>query len=158
MILLDINPEEFFVGELQKAQKDHSIFITKELEYYLAQLLSSFAYPKSKHASRTNIFETPLALVHKRALESEPKDRIKLYRELGDHSLYVGGFFSESLDKKVVGLDYYIAMGSAAYNSVSSLSSASQMESLYKKLAEEFDLLIYLLNQIAKEKPHKRGA
>ena len=69
--------------------------------------------------------------------------------------MYVGGFFSKSLDKKVVGLDYYIAMGSAAYNSVSSLSSASQMESLYKKLAEEFDLLIYLLNQMAKEKPHK---
>ena len=158
MILLDINPEEFFVGELQKAQKEHSILIAKELEYYLAQLLASFAYPKSSYANRSNIFETPLALVHKRALESEPRDRIKLYRELGDHSLYVGGFFSESLDKKVVGLDYYIAMGSAAYKSVSSLSSASQMESLYEKLSEEFDLLIYLLNQIAKEKPHESGA
>ena len=91
MILLDINPEEFFT-RASKSSERPLIFITKELEYYLAQLLSSFAYPKSKHASRTNIFETPLALVHKRALESEPKDRIKLYRELGDHSLYVGVF------------------------------------------------------------------
>lgn len=158
MIILDKNPEEYFFDELQQAQRTHSIYLSKDLEYYLAQLLSSFAYAKPYQANATNIFETPLALIHQKALESKPSESIRLYKQLGDQSLYVGGFFVKSLEKKVVGIDYYIAMGSAAYSSVSTLSNTEQLGSLYKKLSEEFDLLVYLLNQMAKEKLHRSEA
>ena len=70
LIILD-KPKEYFFDELQKAQRKHSIYLPKDLEYYLAQLLSSFAYAKPYQANAPNIFETPLALVHQKALESK---------------------------------------------------------------------------------------
>ena len=154
MILLDKNLEEFFMEELRKTQQNSSLFIADDLEFYLATLLSKFVI----HDKELDGFNTPLALIHKRALESTAAQRIEIYRQLGDYSLYVGGYFSESLEKKVVGLDYYVSMGSAAYESVSSLTKKSHIESLYRRLAEQFDILVFLLNQLAKEKPQSLGA
>ena len=39
-------------------------------------------------------------------------------RRSGDESLFVSGFFAESLQRGVVDVDYYVAIGGAAYNAL----------------------------------------
>jgi len=67
-------------------------------------------------------------------------------KELGDTSLYISGFFRESLKKKMVSIDYYINMGKSAYESLSNLPNGG----LFEELSERFSDLTFVLLQIKK--------
>ena len=69
---------------------------------------------------------------------------------MGDVSLYVSGFFADSLYRKAVNLDYYIRMGHAAYSSLSSLvDSAGVMKELYEELSCNFVRFVNVLSEVA---------
>jgi hypothetical protein len=77
------------------------------VEHYVVQLLASYA----AHA----IESTPLALRMADAVDAPPRERRRKLREIGDTSLYVSGFWSESLAEAAVDVTYYIEMGGSAY-------------------------------------------
>ena len=52
------------------------------------------------------------------AQNSEPIVRFELLKKLGDRSLYISGFFADSLQRKVVDVDYYAEMGGVAYGAL----------------------------------------
>ena len=58
-------------------------------------------------------------------------------RSLGDLSLFVSGFFSDSLNRKPVDVDYYVSMGEYAYGSLSRFEEAS-LASIFGELASKF--------------------
>jgi len=62
--------------------------------------------------------------------------RNDLLKKLGDTSLYVSGFFGDSLQRKLVDIDYYANMGELAYGSL----SETVKEDHYKRVYEEFSL------------------
>ena len=66
---------------------------------------------------------------------------------MGDTSLYISGFFRESLKKKLISVDYYINMGRQAYQSLSCL----QNEELFEELSYRFSDLVFVLFQIRKK-------
>ena len=43
------------------------------------------------------------------------EDRLRTLRDVGDTSLYLTGFFADSLQRKLVDVDYYISIGGSAY-------------------------------------------
>jgi hypothetical protein len=99
--------EEFFRDEVDRAFKDRHLAAGTLTEHYVVQLLAGYvAQP---------IEERPLALKMLTAIEAPPRERRTQLREIGDTSLYVSGFWAESLENKVVGVDYYIDMGGTAY-------------------------------------------
>ena len=68
------------------------------------------------------------------AYEAQPPIRTKLFRRIGDVSLYVGGFFQQSLSRKVVDVDYYIEVGGRAYGLVAGAEEPAH-RSIYEELA-----------------------
>ncbi len=79
--------------------------------------------------------------------------RIHLLRELGDHALFVSGFFGESLTRSLVDLGYYIDVGRFAYADVSEkLESALVQEGwplLFEELADCFGDFADLLGEVS---------
>jgi hypothetical protein len=61
----------------------------------------------------------PLALRLGRALESGGMEQRARLRSLGDFSLFMSGFFSDSFSRGSVDVDYYVSMGEYAYGSLS---------------------------------------
>src|SRR6185503_18735464 len=45
-----------------------------------------------------------------------PRERRQKLRAIGDTSLYVSGFWGESLEEAAVDVDYYVEMGGSAYS------------------------------------------
>ena len=68
-------------------------------------------------------------------------------KKIGDTSLYISGFFRESLRKKMVSVDYYINMGQQAYESLSGFQGGE----LFEELAVRFSDLVFVLFQIRKK-------
>src|SRR4029453_2654208 len=42
-------------------------------------------------------------------------ERVRTLKHVGDTSLYVAGFFAESLNRSLVDVDYYVSVGQSAY-------------------------------------------
>jgi len=81
--------------------------------FYVVQLLTNFLQRPNAED------DEPLALKLVRALDSAgPRQRSSL-KEVGDVSLFVSGFFSDSLKRKIVDVDYYAAIGGYAYAALS---------------------------------------
>src|SRR5262245_1683128 len=95
---------EYF-RELVEVALSHQRLNTQELTaYYVVQLLASFLQRPLTDESGD---DTPLAVRLARALESGGSKQRASLREIGDVALFVSGFFADSLNRKLVDVDYY---------------------------------------------------
>lgn len=135
-VQIDISPREFFREKVKDSLKANLVSIDNDTEFYLVNLLCQFIDPSPYFTVEEDIdfFNTPLALILKQALESTPDRQILLYKLLGDTSLYLCGFFQESLAKKKITCDYVISLGSHAYENVSVLMKRNKGDANFNKL------------------------
>ena len=149
--IIFLKPSEFFHGAITGALSTLKITASEHAKSYLVNLLSGFIsqerfYPVDSEGKRVDTLTHQLA----HALEEERTEaRAKRFRELGDFSLYVAGFFSNSLSRKLVDVDYYIGMGGAAYDSVARLES--EQAALFHELSKKFPQFVDVLGQISDE-------
>lgn len=67
-----------------------------------------------------------------------PHERIESLKQLADRALYVSGFFSESLQRKVVDVDYYADMGGAAYSRLAGCIPQDTSAQVYRTFSSRF--------------------
>jgi hypothetical protein len=103
----DTKIEDFFHAHIDRALRKEGVSTAPLTERYLVGLLTGYA--------GQGIDDTPLALKLLGALEATPRERRLQLKEIGDTSLYVSGFWAESLERRAVDVDYYIGMGESAY-------------------------------------------
>jgi hypothetical protein len=138
---------EFFRDALTEALRGQSVAVSELCEFYLVNLLAEF--------SHGSIDEEPLGLKLAHACCDEPGERPRRLREVGDTSLYLSGFFGESLARHSLPLDYYIWMGGSAYASLSGLLRMSRkgvhMGAMYDELADKFRCLVDVLGEVSEK-------
>ena len=142
---LFVEPAEYFKERISEA-KERQHFSTSELaEFYLVELLGRFMLASNQ------ISDDPLAILFLKAQATgvEAGEKIKLLKNLGDTSLYISGFFGDSLNRKVIDLDYYREMGSIAYKSLSGTIRDDSFQELYRELHEKFNGFVDVLTEIS---------
>lgn len=148
-LILSPDLGEFFRQEVADAKDQLRISLNDTTEFYLVNLLCDF----SRKDQGPSVGDEPLALIYKRAMEAAPAERFTLLKNLGDLALYVAGYFVEFVERSMVDVDYYVAMGGSAYGSLSSMVSnrknGENIAELYTQLAKRFDELVDLLNEVA---------
>jgi len=78
-------------------------------------------------------------------------ERVKTLKEVGDTSLYVAGFFAESLTRSLVDVDYYVSIGQSAYSQLArSLGAQKTITEVYAELAEKFPSFVEVLAEVRK--------
>lgn len=116
-LLREQTPAEFFKELVESALARQHLQANDLTEYYLVNLLCQ--YIRLDRRADGDDYAQPLALRLARALESGGSEQRARLRRLGDFSLFVSGFFSDSLRRSVVDVDYYVSMGEYAYGSLS---------------------------------------
>lgn len=101
---------DWFSGRVRDARASTGVELSEDSTLYLVQLLSERA-----RADLDTPTETTLVDLHARAVNAPPAEQLRSYRELGDRSLYLLGYFPESVTRRTVGANYYADMGAAAY-------------------------------------------
>ena len=133
--------EGFFREVLMEALEKTGTSATPPTEYYLVGLLGEFA--------KARISDTPMAL---RLVGSEsPAERVQALKEIGDTSLYVTGFFSESIQRQLVDVDYYIGMGGTAYSELSHRMDGSAAAEVYAELSRRFPDFVEVLSHVRRQ-------
>ena len=78
-------------------------------------------------------------------------ERVKTLKHVGDTSLYVAGFFAESLTRSLVDVDYYVGIGQNAYAQLArSLGSSKTITEVYAELADKFPRFVDVLAEVRK--------
>ena len=137
-----IKPIEHFKELVSDAMQRQKVITNEMAEYYLSSLLASFT------TSEKSIDE-PLAVAYLKALGSARDVQLRQMRQIGDISLFTSGFFSDSLKRKIVDIDYYMAMGSACYGYVASVDRNGEVRRLFGELASRFPAFVDVLNEVS---------
>ena len=143
-LTLIAQPDAYFHELVTEALGHQNVSTQPETEFYLVNLLNKFM-----KSDRLNL-EEPLALMLKQALEqSVPAMPGTMFQHIGDTSLYIAGFFQDSLNRKLVDVDYYIDMGGAAYRYASSRGVEEFKKLLYGELASRFGTFVDILAEVS---------
>lgn len=116
-VLGEQTPAEYFKELVDSALARQHVQAGEFTSYYLVNLLCQFVRPDARAIAGEH--GQPLAFRLKRALESGGSEQRARLRDLGDFSLFTSGFFSDSLQRQSIDVDYYVSMGEYAYGSLS---------------------------------------
>ncbi len=131
--------DEYFHEVVSDALEAVHLEVTEAAEWYLVSLLGDF--------TRARIPDEPLAVKLAGSRAAEPGARVKTLKEVGDTSLYVAGFFAESLDKKLVDVDYYVGLGTTAYAELAGRLGGN-LTQVYGELSERFPRFVDVLAEV----------
>ena len=144
-MLSSVSPLEHFRALIEKALEKQRLHIDETVEFYLANLLTCYIDTKR--------FSTePLAIRLLKALDERRELKRLMLKDVGDTTLFVAGFFHESLKRKLVDIDYYIDIGTISYHYLAdSLSEGTDahLSALYRELSERFVELVDILGEVS---------
>ncbi len=144
------SPIEFFKNQLEKAMQHQRVSTSAFTEFYLANLLAACVRGGALPPPEPGYDETPLAVLYVRAMESSRFDRARLLRMLGDAALFVSGFFADSLQRKLVDVGYYRALGGQAYARLSQEDGWLEFDSqVFGELAHRFSEFADVLAEVS---------
>ncbi len=147
----------FFHDRVRQVLTHHDLRLDDHTEFYLVNLLADAARPEQLYEvdAEGRRDEVPLAFLLARALAQPPRQRLATFRRLGDRSLVVSGFFSDSLAGRLVDVDYYIAMGGRAYEHAAELTGTTGVPrpfaGVFSELARRFTDLVDCLMELSEE-------
>jgi hypothetical protein len=140
---------EFFRENLTEALKKTSTKLTDTAQVYLVNLLVDFMRAENVYAGVDPGERPVLVDLYQRAQEAEPQEAVRIFKHMGDQSLYLTGFFTEAVNS----VEYYVSMGGSAYASVAGLTRPSTSSALFTELSDRFPQLVDLLNAMSLSAP-----
>ncbi len=152
---LELNPSvaDFFRTTVRSILNDRKVHVQETTEFYVVNLLTQ-AVNSSQENADPNYFDEPLAILFGKAFSTaNQNERYSLLKHLGDQSLFVSGFFGDSLKRKIIDVDYYISMGSQAYGCLSGISKKQVEKDFFSKTFDElsgkFPAFVDLFSEIS---------
>jgi hypothetical protein len=148
------NLREFFRDALKSAFAKQRLTVADQTEHYVVNLLTLFARSEAlyEHTPAGTRLK-PLVVMLSEALEApSPQARHRGLQRLGDVSLFVAGIFAQSFAKKLIDIDYHIAMGGRAYGTLAAAHARGPrrvLGAVFAELANKFQPLVDSLNELA---------
>jgi hypothetical protein len=145
-LTLAASVDEFFHEVVTDALEAVDVDASEPASWYLVGLLGEF--------TKTRLTDEPLGMKLAQPGE-DPSERVRNLKQVGDTSLYVAGFFSASLTRSLVDVDYYVGIGQSAYAQLArSLGGAARAQrsitEVYEELAAKFPRFVDVLAAVRK--------
>ncbi|HEU0032271.1 MAG TPA: hypothetical protein VFQ53_16685 [Kofleriaceae bacterium] len=134
--------DEFFHEVVTDALSAVDLDASEPAGWYLVSLLGEF--------TRARLTDEPLGMKLAQPV-IDPGERVRNLKQVGDTSLYVAGFFAESLNRSLVDVDYYVGLGQNAYAQLArQLGGGKSISDVYEELAAKFPKFVDVLAEVRK--------
>ena len=148
------SPRDFFVDRVEQALERLGFqplplsrkYLVGLLEHYM---FASNLFTQDEESGRSK--RETLAELYLKAQNSPAPVRTDLLKKLGDTSLYISGFFGDSLSRKIVDIDYYVDMGGVAYGALSTSAPYESLSQVYGEFSVRFAEFVDVLTYISQE-------
>lgn len=144
-VTLAASVDEFFHEVVTDALEAVDLDASEPASWYLVSLLGDF--------TTARVTDEPLGMTLARPAR-DAGERVRNLKQVGDTSLYVAGFFAESLTRSLVDVEYYVGLGQSAYaqlaRSLGPVGSVSSITDVYDELAAKFPRFVDVLGEVRK--------
>jgi len=145
---------EYFHGALRQALTHQRVAVEAQTEQYVVNLLTIFARSKQLFEQTPDgVRLRPLVQMLSDALEAPTVvERERHLQRLGDVSLFISGFFAHGFARKLIDIDYHIAMGGRAYGTLADGLARGRRQVLsrvFGELAVKFQPIVDALGEIS---------
>ncbi|HET6629856.1 MAG TPA: hypothetical protein VFG91_08770 [Woeseiaceae bacterium] len=148
------NLRDYFRESMDAAIEKQNVDVDPHAAHYVVNLLTLFSRSEDLYEDHGEAYGLkPLALMLVDAVEAaSAEQRTFSLQRIGDVSLFIAGFFADSLAHRLVDLDYYIHMGGNAYGSLSEEIRGTlrgrALAHVYRELAHKFQVVVDVLNEV----------
>ncbi len=156
VITREASLSEYFREQLEKAFKNQQVRSEQVVKIYLSNLLAEFMRAEVLYAVEDEALrEKPLAVIYATALKSIASVQVRLLKYLGDFTMFFSGFFSDSLQRRIIDVDYLVTLGAIAYAKLHQRfhrqSEDRTLSDLYQDLSDRFTTYVDILSEISEE-------
>jgi hypothetical protein len=151
-LYIESSLQVFFFDQLTSLNQKSTQPVPSELIFYSSKIMDKFGDTSNLFEEREGkVSEKILGtkLLEANHLEANKKKRI--LKDVGDTALIICGYFSDSLNRKIVDASYYEELGRTAYNTLDNyVPSVYDVDSFYKRISLNFSLLTNMMSIISK--------
>ena len=133
---------EYFKELVEGALAHQRIAAGELTSFYVVNLLTGFLQRPAEED------ETPLAFRLVEALDAAGMRQRTNLKQIGDRSLFISGFFADSLNRKLVDVDYYVSIGGTAYTALSRYETDA-FSPVFAELADNFVQFVDVLSEVS---------
>lgn len=137
------SPTEFFRELVESAMQNQRVSAHELTSFYVVNLLAGFVH-HDPHAGG----DRPLGARLVRALQAAGIAQRDGLRSVGDQSLFITGFFADSLNRTLVDVDYYIQLGELAYRSLARQGDRT-FSDVFDELSDKFTNFVDVLGEVS---------
>jgi hypothetical protein len=147
------NLTEFFRDGFTKALANQHVTLDEHTSHYVVSLLVLYSRTEASHADmRPGQRWVSLAeLLAQASAAASAAEREVLLQRLGDFSLFVAGFFAHGFGRRLVDVDYHIAMGGRAYGTLAAARIRGPRRTLcgvFGELARKFQPVVDAIGEV----------
>lgn len=150
-----LTPEQHFSEVVKEACENRQIKTQPEVEVYLVGLLQYYLDSRNLHRPlQEDGGEKPpetFAEMYLLAMAAESVRKRELMRNVADRSLYLTGFFGDFFQRKIVDIDYYVEIGTAAYSNLYVWSKEDALSEVYRIFSQRFTDFVEVLSYISEK-------
>lgn len=144
----------FFNSLVQSGIEARGLKVSHGVSDYISKILAHYVDARNLHEPEYNEFgkrnPQTLAEIWLTAQSAEPSIQKDLLKKLGDRTLYISGFFSESLNRSLVDVDYYHSMGASAYKTLAHHQEAA-LKTVFSEISDRFIDFVEVLIVISQD-------
>lgn len=140
-------PIEFFKEEVEAACERQHLRPQPHTSYYVVSLLAECVHLHRAGAGDAMGSDEPLGVKLLRSLHTGGSLQRLGLKQVGDASLFISGFFSDSLRRGLVDVDYYVSIGGYAYRSL--VTNDDTLSPIFAELSEKFVAFVDVLSEVS---------
>lgn len=144
------SPIEYFKELVEAALFHQHLQVDDMTAFYVVNLLAGFVRLDRGVGEGVGPDGEALGIRLLRSLEADDSRNRAALRRVGDLTLFISGFFSDSLNRKLVDIDYYVTLGGYAYGSLSR-REVDSFASVFAELAAKFVALVDILTEVSEQ-------
>ena len=138
------SPVEYFRELVESAMQRQQLAARELTSFYVVNLLTGFV-----HLNRSaKIGDHALGMRFVKALQAAGVRQRDELRQVGDLSLFMAGFFADSLTRSLVDVDYYMQLGENAYGSLARQGDAA-FGGVFDELSGKFAAFVDVLGEVS---------
>ncbi len=151
-IITASNLQGFFFEGLNELNKKSLCPVPESIIFYSSEVLDKFALTQDffEVTEEGKLRQKILGLKLLEATQMSREEQKRTYKEVADMSLLVCGYFSESVNNKIVDANYYAQLGKMAYGHLNSVSPTFlDIPCFYSMVSTCFESMTTLMSNFA---------
>jgi len=153
-LITGMDVSDYFRDSVTTAAANQNLEINTETILYVVNMLTSFVRAENLYEKTDDGYMIrALALIYADSIDAATTaERNRILQRLGDIALFISGLFSYSLNRSLVDVDYYAAIGGNAYANLADTTrrgfQGQTVSMVFSELSDKFLSLVDILAEV----------